>query len=102
MNPGACVVCNEGDSREDNQIIYCDGPGCDIPVHQGIFFPSVVDLQKLLLYDYIYCLLYFFVFLNCFILLFSVVLFLFFKKKEVLKIFKKKKNASVLLIFIKH
>ncbi|KAI8145169.1 hypothetical protein BJV82DRAFT_605151 [Fennellomyces sp. T-0311] len=29
-----CEVCDNGDSRTSNQILYCDGKDCDMPVHQ--------------------------------------------------------------------
>ncbi len=28
-----CCICNDGESEDSNQIVFCDG--CNIPVHQG-------------------------------------------------------------------
>ncbi|OUM62164.1 hypothetical protein PIROE2DRAFT_11612 [Piromyces sp. E2] len=32
-----CIICNNGNSTKKNQIVLCDGKGCDIPVHQSAF-----------------------------------------------------------------
>ncbi|KAK3814420.1 MAG: hypothetical protein J3Q66DRAFT_389726 [Benniella sp.] len=37
-----CLVCGSGKSLTKNQILFCDGPGCDIPVHQNCYGVAVV------------------------------------------------------------
>ncbi|KAI9310642.1 hypothetical protein BX666DRAFT_1165764 [Dichotomocladium elegans] len=32
-----CAVCDDPHSDEKNQIIYCDGPDCNMPLHQGCY-----------------------------------------------------------------
>ncbi|KAG0089749.1 Zinc finger protein zfp-1 [Podila epicladia] len=37
-----CLVCGSGKSYSKNKILFCDGPGCDIPVHQNCYGVAVV------------------------------------------------------------
>ncbi|KAF9360788.1 Protein Jade-1 [Mortierella sp. AD094] len=37
-----CLICGSGKSFTKNQILFCDGPGCDIPVHQKCYGVKVV------------------------------------------------------------
>ncbi|KAI8606487.1 hypothetical protein EDD21DRAFT_360835 [Dissophora ornata] len=37
-----CLVCGSGKSYAHNKILFCDGPGCDIPVHQKCYGVDVV------------------------------------------------------------
>ncbi|KAI7819272.1 PHD-zinc-finger like domain-containing protein [Gamsiella multidivaricata] len=37
-----CLICGSGKSFIKNQILFCDGPGCDIPVHQNCYGVAVV------------------------------------------------------------
>ncbi|KAG0269603.1 Protein AF-17 [Linnemannia exigua] len=37
-----CLVCGSGKSYPKNPILFCDGPGCDIPVHQKCYGVDVV------------------------------------------------------------
>ncbi|KAG0337356.1 Zinc finger protein zfp-1 [Podila humilis] len=37
-----CLVCGNGKSYTKNKILFCDGPGCDIPVHQKCYGVAVV------------------------------------------------------------
>lgn len=37
-----CLVCGSGVSFKKNPILFCDGPGCDIPVHQDCYGVDVV------------------------------------------------------------
>ncbi|KAF9377907.1 Zinc finger protein zfp-1, partial [Podila verticillata] len=37
-----CLVCGSGKSYTKNKILFCDGPGCDIPVHQNCYGVAVV------------------------------------------------------------
>lgn len=32
---GGCCVCADENGWTDNPLIYCDGPGCEVAVHQG-------------------------------------------------------------------
>lgn len=32
---GGCCVCSDEMGWHDNPLIYCDGPGCEVAVHQG-------------------------------------------------------------------
>jgi len=32
-----CGVCGLGTSEEDNRIVFCDGPGCSVAVHQSCY-----------------------------------------------------------------
>jgi hypothetical protein len=32
-----CTVCSNGTFTSDNQIVFCDGPGCDVVVHQHCY-----------------------------------------------------------------
>lgn len=34
---GGCVVCGQDEGYLDNVLIYCDGEGCGIGVHEGWF-----------------------------------------------------------------
>ncbi|KAI9498633.1 hypothetical protein BDB00DRAFT_798819 [Zychaea mexicana] len=37
-----CAVCDDPTSRVTNQILYCDGKGCDMPVHQLCYGVSII------------------------------------------------------------
>ncbi|ORX51073.1 hypothetical protein BCR36DRAFT_412054 [Piromyces finnis] len=41
-----CIICNNGYSTKKNQIVLCDGKGCDIPVHQKCYGINVVPPGK--------------------------------------------------------
>lgn len=34
---GGCCVCADDNGWTDNPLIYCDGPNCDVAVHQGCY-----------------------------------------------------------------
>ncbi|KIH64758.1 PHD-finger [Ancylostoma duodenale] len=34
---GGCCVCADENGWTDNPLIYCDGPGCEVAVHQGCY-----------------------------------------------------------------
>lgn len=34
---GGCCVCADENGWEANPLVYCDGPNCEVAVHQGIF-----------------------------------------------------------------
>ncbi len=33
---GGCCVCSDERGWDENPLVYCDGPGCNVAVHQGI------------------------------------------------------------------
>ena len=35
---GGCCVCLDERGWNENPLVYCDGSGCTIAVHQGFFF----------------------------------------------------------------
>uniref|UniRef100_A0A0R3R3Q9 Ground-like domain-containing protein n=1 Tax=Brugia timori TaxID=42155 RepID=A0A0R3R3Q9_9BILA len=35
---GGCCVCADENGWESNPLVYCDGPNCEVAVHQGICF----------------------------------------------------------------
>jgi hypothetical protein len=41
-----CIICNNGYSTKKNQIVLCDGKGCDIPVHQKCYGINVIPPGK--------------------------------------------------------
>ena len=34
---GGCCVCADVVGYEENPLVYCDGSGCDVAVHQGCY-----------------------------------------------------------------
>lgn len=46
-----CCVCSEENGWTDNPLIYCDGPNCDVAVHQGnyiLYFYKVIIFSRML------------------------------------------------------
>uniref|UniRef100_A0A0N5BX59 PHD-type domain-containing protein n=1 Tax=Strongyloides papillosus TaxID=174720 RepID=A0A0N5BX59_STREA len=39
-----CCVCSEENGWTDNPLIYCDGPNCDVAVHQGCY--GIIDVPE--------------------------------------------------------
>ena len=35
---GGCCVCSDEQGWNENPLVYCDGQGCSVAVHQGSFF----------------------------------------------------------------
>lgn len=33
---GGCCVCSDENGWTGNPLVYCDGPGCEVAVHQGL------------------------------------------------------------------
>lgn len=33
---GGCCVCSDERGWDENPLVYCDGHGCNVAVHQGI------------------------------------------------------------------
>ena len=44
---GGCCVCSDEQGWNENPLVYCDGHGCTVAVHQGMlsFFSSEATLQ---------------------------------------------------------
>ena len=43
---GGCCVCSDEKGYSDNPLVYCDGKGCDVAVHQGLLISrDLVQLQ---------------------------------------------------------
>jgi len=34
---GGCCVCSDESGWDENPLVYCDGQGCNVAVHQGEF-----------------------------------------------------------------
>lgn len=34
---GGCCVCSDERGWDENPLVYCDGHGCNVAVHQGNF-----------------------------------------------------------------
>ena len=32
---GGCCVCSDESGWDENPLVYCDGDGCNVAVHQG-------------------------------------------------------------------
>jgi hypothetical protein len=39
---GGCCVCSDERGWDENPLVYCDGHGCNVAVHQGEFYESIV------------------------------------------------------------
>ena len=35
---GGCCVCSDERGWAENPLVYCDGHGCNVAVHQGLVF----------------------------------------------------------------
>ena len=35
---GGCCVCSDESGWDENPLVYCDGQGCNVAVHQGEFY----------------------------------------------------------------
>lgn len=42
---GGCCVCSDERGWPDNPLVYCDGNGCTVAVHQGILVFKTVDVS---------------------------------------------------------
>lgn len=36
IRDGACCVCSDENGWADNPLVYCEGPNCQVAVHQGL------------------------------------------------------------------
>lgn len=45
---GGCCVCADENGWEANPLVYCDGPNCEVAVHQGetCLFPVISEEFK--------------------------------------------------------
>lgn len=44
---GGCCVCSDERGWTENPLVYCDGQGCTVAVHQGSFSQSPESLLRL-------------------------------------------------------
>ena len=44
---GGCCVCLDERGWDENPLVYCDGNGCNVAVHQGMYF--ILSVQKLVM-----------------------------------------------------
>ena len=54
---GGCCVCSDERGWDENPLVYCDGNGCNVAVHQGMercdrfvykFFGAIFNILKIL------------------------------------------------------
>ena len=46
---GGCCVCADESGWAENPLVYCDGQGCNVAVHQGLlFFFIIIWLENVL------------------------------------------------------
>ena len=43
---GGCCVCSDERGWDENPLVYCDGQGCSVAVHQGKSF-YIINFQKI-------------------------------------------------------
>lgn len=60
---GGCCVCSDERGWDENPLVYCDGHGCSVAVHQGICSISV--LSRCFFYIYVNTLFCFSLLWNC-------------------------------------
>lgn len=57
---GGCCVCSDDRGWTENPLVYCDGEGCNVAVHQGelsrIYIISYINYY---IYIYMYVLMFF-------------------------------------------
>ena len=41
---GGCCVCSDERGWTDNPLVYCDGQGCTVAVHQGVLLFHILVL----------------------------------------------------------
>lgn len=53
---GGCCVCLDDRGFDENPIVYCDGNGCTVAVHQGLplIFLSIFRLMTILFFKLIF------------------------------------------------
>jgi len=42
---GGCCVCSDERGWDENPLVYCDGHGCNVAVHQGTSFICVTNSE---------------------------------------------------------
>lgn len=40
---GGCCVCSDERGWDENPLVYCDGHGCSVAVHQGIYYTFLIN-----------------------------------------------------------
>lgn len=43
---GGCCVCSDERGWTENPLVYCDGQGCTVAVHQGLFVTLILLLRR--------------------------------------------------------
>ncbi len=43
---GGCCVCADERGWDENPLVYCDGQGCNVAVHQGTNYIDLKVFQK--------------------------------------------------------
>ena len=44
---GGCCVCSDERGWDENPLVYCDGHGCNVAVHQGELCINIILLSTL-------------------------------------------------------
>lgn len=44
---GGCCVCSDERGWTENPLVYCDGQGCTVAVHQGLFVTLILLLRRI-------------------------------------------------------
>jgi hypothetical protein len=54
---GGCCVCSDERGFYENPLVYCDGQGCNVAVHQGLYqhFHSFYPILYLFFFSLIAC-----------------------------------------------
>ena len=39
---GGCCVCSDERGWDENPLVYCDGHGCNVAVHQGELYIDII------------------------------------------------------------
>ena len=42
---GGCCVCSDERGWDENPLVYCDGHGCNVAVHQGKYFVLILPIE---------------------------------------------------------
>jgi len=48
---GGCCVCSDERGWDENPLVYCDGHGCNVAVHQGTTNPQPPKLPMSYMYS---------------------------------------------------
>lgn len=48
---GGCCVCSDERGWTENPLVYCDGQGCTVAVHQGLFITLILIMYKVICFE---------------------------------------------------